>query len=101
MPDEWRQGFDRLSPNGVGSVFGVFVFPIILSLSKGRPSPIGWGLFANDGRAKQFRKLMIQPLMPLEIALFTNQRWNTMNSNKVGTVAMTAKAITSPHWRGN
>jgi hypothetical protein len=37
----WWQGFDRLSPNGDGFVFGlfvrgVFVFPIILSLSKGR-----------------------------------------------------------------
>jgi hypothetical protein len=30
------QGFDRLSPNGMGCVFGVAVFPITLSLSKGR-----------------------------------------------------------------
>jgi hypothetical protein len=36
-------GFDRLSPNGVGFVFGAFVFPIILSLSKGRLSPNGEG----------------------------------------------------------
>jgi hypothetical protein len=38
-----REGFDRLSLNGVGVVFGVFVFPIILSLSKDRLSPNGEG----------------------------------------------------------
>jgi hypothetical protein len=31
-----RWGFDRLSPNGQGFVFCALVFPIILSLSKGR-----------------------------------------------------------------
>jgi hypothetical protein len=31
----------RLSPNGEGYVFGVFVFPIILSMSKDRLSPNG------------------------------------------------------------
>jgi hypothetical protein len=34
-----QQGFDRLSPNGMGFVFGSFVFPIILSLSKDKLSP--------------------------------------------------------------
>jgi hypothetical protein len=33
----------RLSPNGVGFVFCLFEFPIILSLSKGRLSPNGVG----------------------------------------------------------
>ena len=47
MPEESHQGFDRLSPNGVGCVFCSFVFPIILSLSMGRLSPNGVG-----GRAK-------------------------------------------------
>jgi hypothetical protein len=37
------RGFDRLSPNGMGFVFGAFVFPITLSLSKGRLSPNGMG----------------------------------------------------------
>jgi hypothetical protein len=37
QPQPWD--FDRLSPNGAGFVFGSFVFPIILSLSKGRLSP--------------------------------------------------------------
>jgi hypothetical protein len=37
------RGFDRLSPNGVRFVFGVFVFPIILSLSKGKLSANGVG----------------------------------------------------------
>ncbi len=36
--------FDKLSANGMGFVFCVFVFPIILSLSKGRLSPNGLGL---------------------------------------------------------
>jgi hypothetical protein len=40
----WRQGFDKLSPNGVGVVFEVLVFPIILSLSKDRLSPNGVGV---------------------------------------------------------
>jgi hypothetical protein len=35
------QGFDRLSPNGVGFVFGLFVFTIILSLSFDRLRMIG------------------------------------------------------------
>jgi hypothetical protein len=43
VPRNRRQGFDRLSPNGVGFVFCLFVFPIILSLSKGRLSPNGVG----------------------------------------------------------
>jgi hypothetical protein len=43
VPREWRQGFDRLSPNGVGFVFDSFAFPIILSPSKGRLSPNGVG----------------------------------------------------------
>jgi hypothetical protein len=34
----------RLSPNGMGFVFGAFVFPIVLSLSKGRLSPNGMGV---------------------------------------------------------
>jgi hypothetical protein len=41
QPKAWD--FDRLSPNGVGFVFDSFVFPIILSLSKGRLSPNGVG----------------------------------------------------------
>ena len=41
MPSQWRQGFDRLSPNGMGFVFCSFVFPIILSLSKDKLSPNG------------------------------------------------------------
>jgi hypothetical protein len=32
VPLDWWQGFDRLSPNGVGFVFGAFLFPIILTL---------------------------------------------------------------------
>jgi hypothetical protein len=40
----WRQGFDRLSPNGVGSVFAAPEFPIILSLSKGGLSLNGVGV---------------------------------------------------------
>ena len=43
VPGESRQGFDRLSPNGVGFVFCSFVFPIVLSLSKGKLSPNGMG----------------------------------------------------------
>ena len=43
VPCSW-QGFDRLSPNGRGFTCGVFVFPIILSLSKGRLSPNGYGV---------------------------------------------------------
>jgi hypothetical protein len=39
VPRDRRQGFDKLSPNGVGFVFGAFVFPIILSLLKGTLSP--------------------------------------------------------------
>jgi hypothetical protein len=41
MPSQWRLGFDRLSPNGMEFVFCLFVFPIILSLSKDRLSPNG------------------------------------------------------------
>jgi hypothetical protein len=40
-PQRATHGFDRLSPNGMGVVFGVVVFPIILSLSKDRLSPNG------------------------------------------------------------
>jgi hypothetical protein len=43
VPRNRWQGFDRLSPNGVGFVFDVFVFPIIQSLSKDRLSPNGVG----------------------------------------------------------
>jgi hypothetical protein len=41
VPRPQRWDFDRLSPNGAGFVFGAFVFPIILSLSKGGLSPNG------------------------------------------------------------
>jgi hypothetical protein len=37
----------RLSPNAFSFVFGFFVFPIILSLSKGRFSPNGWWRFTT------------------------------------------------------
>jgi hypothetical protein len=43
MPSRWSQGFDRLSPNGMGFVIGSFAFPIILSLSKDKLSPNGVG----------------------------------------------------------
>jgi hypothetical protein len=45
----------RLSPNGMDFVFDSFVFPIFLSLSKGRlsPSELGVGLFGTQ----QFRCL--------------------------------------------
>ena len=43
VPVRSYQGFDRLSPNGEGFVFCLFVFPIVLSLSKGRLSPNGEG----------------------------------------------------------
>jgi hypothetical protein len=43
VPRNRRQGFDRLSPNGLGFVFGAFVFPITLSPSKDRLSPNGVG----------------------------------------------------------
>ena len=45
--------FDKLSPNGVGFVFGAFVFPIILSLSKGRLSPNGVGGVARLGKVNE------------------------------------------------
>jgi hypothetical protein len=32
-------GFDKLSPNGMGFVFGSFVFPIVLRPSKGQINP--------------------------------------------------------------
>jgi hypothetical protein len=47
VPLHMWQGFDRLSPNGVAFVFSLFVFPIILSLSKDRLSPNGCGGVAN------------------------------------------------------
>src|SRR5512145_2203069 len=40
------------------------------------------------------------PLMPLDTALRTNQRWKTTKIVSVGSVAIAAKAITCPHWRG-
>ena len=43
-PHSATQGFDRLSPNGVGFLFGVTAIPIILSLSKDRLRMIGVGL---------------------------------------------------------
>jgi hypothetical protein len=42
----WWQGFDRLSPNGMGFACRVFAFPIILSLSKDRLNANGMGWFA-------------------------------------------------------
>jgi hypothetical protein len=50
---KWWQGFDRLSPNGVGVVFEVAVFPIILRLSKDRLSPNGGRWCSMTGKHKQ------------------------------------------------
>jgi hypothetical protein len=43
VPSVSQQGFNRVSPNGEGLVFCLIGIPIVLSLSKGRLSPIGVG----------------------------------------------------------
>jgi hypothetical protein len=55
VPLDWRQGFDRLSPNGVGFVFGAFVFPMILSLSKDKLSPNGVGFVFHSKKTHSKR----------------------------------------------
>jgi hypothetical protein len=49
VPHDEQRGFDRLSPNGMGFVFGSFVFPIVPSLSKDRLSPNWMGRAAELG----------------------------------------------------
>jgi hypothetical protein len=70
VPLKAWQGFDRLSPNGVWFVCGAFVFPIILSLSKGKLSPNGVGgakkQEASTGRVQAaFKKSRLPSSTPL------------------------------------